>query len=481
MKISKRQLRRLIKEARFGMQMPRGSQPPLDVPMRDSGPVPKDQLRKLADIFMNDMGMSPEEVLQNPEFVEQGITSLSQLDEQKVHQLREYVKHLLIESSRGGIGAQVAAAILVLKSGYGTSALVAPPGSSVPDVTILGGPEEIKIESKSSKRGTNVTPFDITCEDRPSCPVSKTFQPMIDAIIDAAIDVNLITPDDFKEMDFDGSGKIEFSEYVAASGGRFTPKAPEDAPPLQYTYDVVGPEPKGGGVELRGPDGSVTLTSTRSIKNKLLDSIGGTISLSHRISSSARGTTKYFPESDNKNVYIGFSDGDVLKQGTVKIDDTSSRSTWRGSGKPKLTFTGQFKKFGQAIFSSEPVREAAAQLWAQHLAEGGDNYISIATGEDLFLLGVVDDPLGLTGGKSLAALGSSAINRMVFGTYGSSRPDTMRAAPKLTLKQSVFTKIPKPQALSPNDPILVDGMITDNLGNVLLGWDGQISTWSSKN
>lgn len=395
--------------------------------------------------------------------------------------LREYVKQLLLESSRGGIGAQVAAAIVVLKSGYGTSALVAPPGSGVPDVTILGGPEEIKIESKSSQsKRMNVTPFDITCEDRPTCPVSATFQPMINAIIEAAKDIGFITPDDVSEMDLDGSGEIEFNEYVAASGGRFTPKAPEGAPPLQYIYDIVGPAPRGGGVVLRSPDGLVTLTSTKSIKNKLLDSIGDTISLSHRIASSAGGTTRYFPEVDNKSVYIGFSDGEVLKQGTVKIDDTSSRSRWRGSGKPRLTFKGQFETFGQKIFSSEPVKKAAAQLWAEHLAEGGDDYISIIDGENLRLLGVMGDPLGLTGGKNLHSLGSEAIERMVFGTYGSSRPGTMRAAPKLTLKKSVFTTIPKPPALAPDDPILVDSKITDNLGNVLTGWDGKVATWSPK-
>ena len=81
MKITKNQLRRIIREAQHGMQYPRGSQPPLDMPMRDSGPVPKDQLRKLADIYMKDMGMSAIEVLGTPEFVEKGITDLRQLDE----------------------------------------------------------------------------------------------------------------------------------------------------------------------------------------------------------------------------------------------------------------------------------------------------------------------------------------------------------------------------------------------------------------
>ncbi len=94
MKITKKQLIKMIKEAQFGRFT--GGAAPLDVPMRDSGPVPKDQLRKLADIFMNDMGMSPEEVLEKPEFVEQGITDLKQLEESKMkitkRQLRKIIK-----------------------------------------------------------------------------------------------------------------------------------------------------------------------------------------------------------------------------------------------------------------------------------------------------------------------------------------------------------------------------------------------------
>ena len=77
MKITKRQLRRIIREAHFGRFTGRAA--PLDTPMRDSGPIPKDQLRKLADIFIDDMGMSPQEVLDKPEFIEQGITDLQQL------------------------------------------------------------------------------------------------------------------------------------------------------------------------------------------------------------------------------------------------------------------------------------------------------------------------------------------------------------------------------------------------------------------
>lgn len=81
----------------------------MDVPMRDSGPVPKDQLRKLADIFMNDMGMSPEEVLSKPEFVEQGITDLKQLEENKMkitkRQLRRIIREAVTENYPDGTGA----------------------------------------------------------------------------------------------------------------------------------------------------------------------------------------------------------------------------------------------------------------------------------------------------------------------------------------------------------------------------------------
>ena len=101
MKITKRQLRRIIKEAQWGNFT--GGAAPLDMPMRDSGPVPKDQLRKMADIFMNDMGMSPEEVLEKPEFVEQGITDLKQLEENKVkitkRQLRRIIREGLLKEA----------------------------------------------------------------------------------------------------------------------------------------------------------------------------------------------------------------------------------------------------------------------------------------------------------------------------------------------------------------------------------------------
>ena len=94
MKITKRQLRRIISETMWGGFTGRAA--PLDEPMRDSGLIPKDQLRRLADIFINDMGMSPEEVLSKPEFAEQGITDLMQLEENTI---KEEKFKLLRESS----------------------------------------------------------------------------------------------------------------------------------------------------------------------------------------------------------------------------------------------------------------------------------------------------------------------------------------------------------------------------------------------
>jgi len=56
---------------------------PLDEPVRDDGsPIPPEQLKKMWDIYTG-MGMSPEEILQTPEFVEAGITSQEQLELQE--------------------------------------------------------------------------------------------------------------------------------------------------------------------------------------------------------------------------------------------------------------------------------------------------------------------------------------------------------------------------------------------------------------
>jgi hypothetical protein len=82
-KVTKRQLRRIIKEellreAQWGNFT--GGAAPLDEPMRDSGPIPKEQLKKLWDIF-TEMGKSPEDILAMPEFAEAGIKDPSQLKE----------------------------------------------------------------------------------------------------------------------------------------------------------------------------------------------------------------------------------------------------------------------------------------------------------------------------------------------------------------------------------------------------------------
>ena len=57
-----------------------GGAAPLDEPVRDSGQVPIEQLKKLFSIF-TEMGLSPEAILQKPEFAEAGITDPAQLQE----------------------------------------------------------------------------------------------------------------------------------------------------------------------------------------------------------------------------------------------------------------------------------------------------------------------------------------------------------------------------------------------------------------
>ena len=57
-----------------------GGAAPLDEPSQDSGPIPSDQLKKMWDIY-TEMGMKPEDILLTPEFVEAGIESPEQLQE----------------------------------------------------------------------------------------------------------------------------------------------------------------------------------------------------------------------------------------------------------------------------------------------------------------------------------------------------------------------------------------------------------------
>jgi hypothetical protein len=95
MKITKSQLRRIIREAQWGRFT--GGAAPLDLYDTSDDPVPKDQLKKISDIFINDMGMSPEEVLKNPEFIKAGITDLTQLDEAKMKVTKRQLRQIIRE------------------------------------------------------------------------------------------------------------------------------------------------------------------------------------------------------------------------------------------------------------------------------------------------------------------------------------------------------------------------------------------------
>ena len=81
MKITKQQLRKIIKEellkeTQWGAFT--GGAAPLDPDPVDSGPIPLGQLNQLFDILV-DMEKPVEDILAMPEFVEAGITSLEDL------------------------------------------------------------------------------------------------------------------------------------------------------------------------------------------------------------------------------------------------------------------------------------------------------------------------------------------------------------------------------------------------------------------
>jgi len=153
MKITKSQLRKLIKEAQWGNFT--GGAAPLDEPMRDSGPIPKDQLRKLADLYVWDLGMKPDEVLQQPEFIEAGITDLAQLEEGKMRitklKLADLVRSVDYEGDEWGgdfekvVGDQIGTVVEIDDDQDGTQYTVLfPDGTTIMDS--LGPPDEPRFE-----------------------------------------------------------------------------------------------------------------------------------------------------------------------------------------------------------------------------------------------------------------------------------------------------------------------------------------------
>ena len=86
----------LLREAQWGNFT--GGAAPLDEPASDSGPIPKEQLKKLWDI-LTDMGKSPEEILATPEFKEAGIQDPSQLHE-------AVLKKIILEELQEACGIQ---------------------------------------------------------------------------------------------------------------------------------------------------------------------------------------------------------------------------------------------------------------------------------------------------------------------------------------------------------------------------------------
>ena len=137
MRITRRQFRRIIREAQWGRFT--GGAAPLDEPSMEFGePLSKDQLRKMASIMVFDMGMTPDEVLQKPEFVEAGITDLTQLKESIMKITRRQLRRIIRES----IGGPLPMDLVRRTGGYGPKPTENDPFLAARDGIIGLGPNE---------------------------------------------------------------------------------------------------------------------------------------------------------------------------------------------------------------------------------------------------------------------------------------------------------------------------------------------------
>ena len=295
--------------------------------------------------------------------------------------LREYIKIVLLEVDRGGIGAQhvIVNKLKALRPDF--EFVSNKKGQQSADVTITKNGEVVgAIESKSIKGGGGLTAlFDNT--------VSLSSATVFD-------DLAIALAEEFDVKIEDGPILQQFIEGIGGSAGQARPI------PKDLIKNLSNPD----------YDGYSHKLVSRSGKEHIFMAEPG---------DAAR--------SENLVIFKNSADGSVKAFMTVqkagkKLVTSSSARPWASSG--TIPTKG-------GIGSSEEVKNAAFQIMRQHFVEGGDNYFILVDGGTIypFIVPGKPDPLKLKK-EGVPVLSPASFAKAGLSTYGNAGAGKVRLALK---------------------------------------------------
>jgi hypothetical protein len=292
-------------------------------------------------------------------------------------------------------------------------------GSTTPDVVVsLDGDIIAKIESKSSKKGNEVSFFDQTIDTE--LRAEKYFGQLLRKIAIA------------KKLSF-----------LKSSGGKYTRLSPDEVkaiPDDMLAYSIIKYATIDGDSPDCGKYGDITAPQPSSHKYYSMNELGYTnLKSSHRVVSlpdpeSPSEEVLFFEKDENlgdKFVYFYKKDGDkeVYKKssvkGTIKIKDRDYHWIASVAKRPAsdsgalATKCFRVKSFaGMGVSETEEIKTAAANVIRAHLLDGGDDYFMVVKGttpDQIYVFRSGDkDPLGY----NAPIISSKHLSSVGFGTYG---------------------------------------------------------------
>jgi hypothetical protein len=306
--------------------------------------------------------------------------------------LREWVRTILLESDRGGIGAQKAVAVKLSELRPEIEFMSNQKGQQSADVTAsVNGSEIARIEVKSVKGLSGLT----TVYDKTVTGTGATrFDELALALAKAAkVDIN--------------SGVSAVGALISGLGGEMG-KIREVRPALQKNLN--DPAYNGYSHKLIRRDGkNLHVFAPEPGDENLTDGKGGQL---HVLKRDAAGGVKAF------NTVLRTDEG---------LTTTSSPRWWASSGKIPT----------KGGISSEPGPKAAAlQNMLKHFLEDQDDYFMLVDGQTIYPFIVGNDPLDLAS-LGVKKLSVSDFEKAGLSTYGLAGPEKVRLALKAKFSPTI--------------------------------------------